>query len=376
MKRALDIGHNDLRIFFRQRAWYVWLFIMPLAFTYFMGFAVQGPGSPGAPQLGLLIENEDPGFLGGILLQELGEQGLRLLGPTNRNEAKRGLKIPPDFTERVLKKEKTSVGFFTVSGSGDEAAALVEVRLVRALIALHGHLVEHALATAGQPPSEDALRDLMRRENPVVLDSKYAGRKPIPTGFNLSLPGNLVMYLMMNLLIFGGATVAAERRSGVLRRLAVHPVSRAALVTGKIYGLMLLGCAQIALLLAVGRVLLGVDMSGRWFSILVTLLVYAWVAASLGVLIGSVVTAEEKIIGLCLLLSLPMAALGGCWWPLEIVPVPLQIVAHLIPTGWAMDALHQLISFGGGFAQAKEEIGVLLLFGAAANFAAAKCFRC
>ena len=53
------------------------------------------------------------------------------------------------------------------------------------------------------------------------------------------------MYLMMNLLIFGGATVAAERRNGVIKRLMVHPVTRLELVMGKIYGLMLLGVAQI-----------------------------------------------------------------------------------------------------------------------------------
>jgi len=65
----------------------------------------------------------------------------------------------------------------------------------------------------------------------------HAGRRPIPTGFNLSLPGVMVMYLMMNLLIFGGVTMAWERRSGVLRRIAVHPVTQGEILTGKLYGL-------------------------------------------------------------------------------------------------------------------------------------------
>jgi ABC-type multidrug transport system permease subunit len=105
------------------------------------------------------------------------------------------------------------------------------------------------------------------------------------------------------------------------------------------------------------------------------LLVYSWVTASLGVLVGSVIRAEEKIVGLCILSSLTMAALGGCWWPLELVPDTMKTVAHIVPTGWAMDALHQLITFGGGFEQAKEEIGVLILYGLGANITAARCFR-
>ena len=85
----------------------------------------------------------------------------------------------------------------------------------------------------------------MATPNPVSLNARFAGRKPVPSGFNFSLPGNLVMYLMMNLLIFGGATVASERRAGIIKRLWIHPITRWELVMGKIYGLMLLGTVQI-----------------------------------------------------------------------------------------------------------------------------------
>ena len=376
MKGALNIGHNDLRLFLRRRASLVWLFVMPMAFTYFMGFAVRGPGGPERPRPAVFIENNDPGFLSRNLLEELGEQGLRIVPATNRDEAKRGLRIPADFTERVLNKQQANVEFITVDGSGDAAAALIELRLLRALVAVNAHLVEHAVATGGKPPAEEALRKLIQREDPVTLDSKFAGHKPVPVGFNLSLPGNLVMYLLMNLMIFGGATVAAERRGGVLRRIMIHPVSRGALITGKVYGLILLGSVQIAIFLLFGQFVLHVNVGDHLPALLLTLLVYAWVAASFGVLIGSVVTAEEKVVGICLLVSLPMAALGGCWWPLEIVPDFVKLLAHLVPTGWTMDALHQLITFGGGFAKAKGAIGVLCLFGLVANVAAAKCFRC
>jgi ABC-type multidrug transport system permease subunit len=60
---------------------------------------------------------------------------------------------------------------------------------------------------------------------------------------------------------------------------------------------------------------------------------------------------------------------------LEIVPDSMKIVAHVVPSGWAMDALHQLISFGGGWEKAAPSIGVLALYGLAAHLAAARCFR-
>jgi ABC-type multidrug transport system permease subunit len=40
--------------------------------------------------------------------------------------------------------------------------------------------------------------------------------------------------------------------------------------------------------------------------------------------------------------------LGGCWWPIEITPQWMQKLQLFLPTGWAMDALHKLISFASG----------------------------
>ena len=100
------------------------------------------------------------------------------------------------------------------------------------------------------------------------------------------------MYLMMNLLIFGGATMAAERRNGVIKRLMVHPVTRLELVMGKIYGLMLLGVVQILFFLAVGKFLFHVNLGANLPAVTLTLLVFAWVAGSLGVLVGSLTAAR------------------------------------------------------------------------------------
>lgn len=376
MKRLRLIGHNDLRLFLRSKVSYIWLFAMPLVFVYFMGYANRGPGAPSNPRPAVLVENQDTNFLAAVLLDELGTQGMRTVGPDQAAEAQRGIRIPPDFTRRVLEGQPAKVEFFQREGSPSGEAAMIELRLVRALVAINSHVLAAATATgAGTPLTENALRQAQNAPPTVRLDARFAGRKPMPSGFNFSLPGNLVMYVMLNLLVFGGASLAAERRNGVIRRLAVHPIPRGALVGGKIYGLLLLGAVQIAVFLVAGRFWFGVNLGANLPAIAVTLMVYAWVAAALGVFVGSAVRGQDKVVGLCVLAALLMAALGGCWWPLEIAPAPLKVIALCLPTGWAMEALHQLISFGGGFAEAKEEIGVLALFGLGATVLAAKSFR-
>jgi ABC-type multidrug transport system permease subunit len=376
MKAIVTIGHHDLRVFLRNRAAIIWLFLVPLAFVYFMGFASPAPGDPVNRRPRVAVENADPGFLSRLFLEELGAQGMQVLPPTNQAHAERGVRLPPDFTRRLVAHEPARVGFFQVANSDAGDAALVELRVVRALVAMNAHLLE-VIALAGDEgvADEAAWRQVMARPDPVRLEARFAGHRPVPSGFAFSLPGNLVMYLMMNLLVFGGAALAAERRSGVLRRISLHPVTRYELVFGKIYGLVLLGAVQIAALLTAGRLLFGVNPGASLPAVVITLLVFAWVAASLGVLAGSLVRNEDRVVGLCVLASLVMAALGGCWWPLEIAPAWLRTLAHCLPTGWALDALHQLISFGAGWEAVLRPLAVLAGFGIAANLLAARCFR-
>jgi len=148
------------------------------------------------------------------------------------------------------------------------------------------------------------------------------------------------------------------------------------LVMGKIYGLMLLGVVQIVFFLVVGKFLFHVTLGANFPAVALTLLVFAWVAGSLGVLVGSLTVAEDRVAGICVLASLLMAALGGCWWPLEVGPPVMKTIALCTPNGWAMQALHQLISFGSGLDAVLLPLAVLVMFGAAANVLAVRFFRC
>ena len=376
MSKVFHIGINDLRLFFKDKSSYIWLFAMPLAFAYVFSFTSRAPGEAKNARPEVYIENLDSGFLSTLFLDTLGREGIRPVGEDRKDSAKRGITIPEDFTAKILSKEQTIFDVFKLEGADDPRSALVQVNVFRAVVAFNSYLVEHArMHGADVPLTEERLRATMEKGNPVQLDARFAGRKPIPVGMNLSLPGNLVMYLMLNLMIFGGASIANERRTKTLRRLSINPIRRAELMGGKLFGLMLLGCVQIFVFMVLGQMAFGVNMGDQAASIFLLLLVLSWVGASVGLLIGFLITSEEKVVGLSLMIGLPMGALGGCWWPLEIVPETLQTVAYALPTGWAIDGLHKLISFGLDISHLGTHFAVLAGFGIAANTVAARFFR-
>ena len=72
------------------------------------------------------------------------------------------------------------------------------------------------------------------------------------------------------------------------------------------------------------------------------------ISAAAGLMLGSIAKTDGQAAGLGVLAANVLAALGGCWWPIEITPAWMQKLQLFLPTGWAMDALHKLVSFGAG----------------------------
>jgi ABC-2 type transport system permease protein len=60
--------------------------------------------------------------------------------------------------------------------------------------------------------------------------------------------------------------------------------------------------------------------------------------------------------------GIAMGMLGGCMWPLEIVPETMQRIGHAFPHAWAMDAWIELIGRGGTIADITTELAVLAGF--------------
>ena len=90
---------------------------------------------------------------------------------------------------------------------------------------------------------------------------------------------------------------------------------------------------------------------------------------------GTVANTQAQAGGLGVLAANALAALGGCWWPIEITPEWMQFVQKLIPTGWTMDALHKLISFQAGAASVIPNIAMLLVAAAVFGGLAVRSFR-
>jgi len=58
-----------------------------------------------------------------------------------------------------------------------------------------------------------------------------------------------------------------------------------------------------------------------------------------------------------------MAAVGGCWWPIDLEPHWMRTVALAFPTTWAMEAFNDLMIRSRPAAAAYLPTAVLVAYG-------------
>lgn len=375
MRPALLIAWHDIRHQLRQPQTLIWLFLMPPIFFYFIGTVTSGFSSVGGgePAPVALTAEGDPGFLQPQLERSLRASGFAPHVAESAIAHGRTLAIPDAFTDRLLAGEETVLSYRT--DASELSRELEEVRVTKAALTLLADVIAVRAATEGEITAAD-FDALNAVERSLRLDVGPAGaRREIPSGFQQSVPGMLVMFTLLVLLTSGASLILIERKQGLLRRLASAPLTREQLVFGKWLSRMALATIQVGFAMLAGTLLFAMDWGPDLAMIGAVLFGWAAFCASAGLLLGNLAATEGQATGIGVLASNLLAALGGCWWPIEITPAWMQGVQKVLPTGWAMDALHKLISFEAGWAAALPHLAALVIGATLLGWAAARRFR-
>ena len=378
------IARHDLAVLLRTRETILWAFVMPVVFFYFLGTVSAGFGGRDAEEEPVPIALRSAGgegFLVSELVRRLEERRLTVVrtdSPEHLAEHPRRLLLPApaagheDLTASILAGYPALLTF--EHDGRDPARRRDEVRVARAVYSVLADLVTTSLLEGGASPESFAALAAAPRH--VTLHVRPAGRREQPpTGYSQAIPGTMVMFTMLVLLTSGAVRLVLEREQGLLRRLAATPIRPVSVVLGKWAARMALGLAQLAFAMLVATLFFRMEWGASLWMVVVVLIAWAGFAASLGLLLANIARSVAQMLGIGVLGTMVLAALGGCWWPIEIAPEWMQKLASGLPTGWAMGALHRLVNFGYGAAAALPHLAALLAGTLVCAAAAARTFR-
>lgn len=371
---TLRIAWGDLKRVTKDRMALLWLLAMPLVMAYIFGSAMRG-GGPQATWIPVI--NLDHHELSNLFIDQLRTEGyyIELKDASAQLELKNkwpyGLVIPSGFGEAILHGQQFKLPLVKGSSSSEKILE-VQSRLLQAVVRFTKGL---ALADVSHRPWDEASRSalkqaLARPELLTVSRRSYRTLRPPPTGFSQSLPGMLVMFVLQMLLTYGGVSLVTDRVGGRLRRLLATPVHPYAAYGGKVLARVLLATGQALVLLVGGALLFHVPLGDHPLYLLPVVICLAMAAGCLSLLAGVLCSTEKQVILAAILGAMVLSALGGCWWPIEIVPESFKTVAMATPSYWAMHGLQSILYFGRAQEVLLFECPILLGFAVVFGLAA------
>ena len=159
-----------------------------------------------------------------------------------------------------------------------------------------------------------------------------------------------------------------EKSQGTFVRLRTNPVSYSIVLAGKTVVFLMVCLIQFFLMVLIGVYLFPVlelptlAVSGKLFPAFIVALFSGLAAVGLGLLLGTVAKSQEQAAPFGATFVVVLAALGGVWVPVFMMPTIMQFTSSLSPMNWGLNAFYDVFLRNGGLLEILPEIGLLFLF--------------
>ncbi|HXS10700.1 MAG TPA: ABC transporter permease [Candidatus Krumholzibacteria bacterium] len=355
------IAKLELTLALRDKESLIWSLAAPIAMAWLFGsmFGSDGPPSPTRIKLETGINPEWTANLAKDYLAyrgfEVGADGIAVI-------------LPDSMIEKYAAGSKINIA--VIQGEADAMRA----QSVSAVMREFAYAMAFREMDKEYVPSRPGNPFGAARSLELVTETRGAAPK-IASGKERMLPAMLIMYIMFQVMTFFLSLWVDDLRTGKIKRIVMSPATPRDLLLGEIAARLIWAAFQVVIILGVGSLLLHVHMNVNWINFGLVVFAFMLAAASIGMMAASFFKSSEKAGAIGVMISLVLAALGGCWWPLEIVPAGMRAVAHALPTGQAMSAIGEMLAVGPSAPFPAVNIAVLLLMAAIAMPIAARRMR-
>jgi ABC-type Na+ efflux pump permease subunit len=177
----------------------------------------------------------------------------------------------------------------------------------------------------------------------VDSSGKEIGESAGFNAFDLQVPGFAVTFLLIGMLMGVSLALIDERDWGTLERLRSASAPLWTTLTGKLLARFVVGFIQMGVLFAGGYALFGISLGRTPAALMMPAAAIAFAGAAFGLIVAGVGRTRDAVLPVGAIVIMTMAAIGGCWWPIDFEPAWMQHLALALPTTWAMRAFNDLM---------------------------------
>ena len=255
----------------------------------------------------------------------------------DKSKALLGVAIPRDYAKRLDGSNKASVQVL-LDGS-DSNTASIALSYVESLVQTYALRVrsEGQQRHSGvplRPPVEARLRVWY---NSTLESSNYI------------VPGLIAAMMMVIAALLTSLTIAREWEMGTMEQLLSTPVRPADIVVGKMLAFFVVGVADTLIAVLVGIFIYGVPFRGNVWVLALTTVIFLCGAFFWGILVSAVARSQLFAFQMGLVTTfLPSFLLSGFLYAIENMPVPIQVITHVVPARYFVTIVRGIFLKGVG----------------------------
>ncbi len=335
----------------RQPATLVFLLIVPVIQTLIFGYAIQTQ----IENVPTVVYNLDgrrysqhliDAFVNtrkfAIVDQIHDEETFRRALTSGR--AKVGIKVPPDYSDRIVRGKQVSVQVL-IDGSDSQVATTAMNAASLLGVNLSIKIARSSAEAAQSGPSRDPTG---RPGLPIEIRPRLLYNPDLESS-HFFVPGLVGIILQLVTLFLTSFAIVREREMGTLEQLFVTPVGRAGLMLGKLTPYAILGFVETLIVLCVMVYVFGVSIRGSIPLLLGLSTLFLVCSLGLGLLVSTLAKTQVAALMFAFMIMLPSVLLSGFMFPRSEMPPVIHAITYAIPVTYFIEILRGIVLRGSDF---------------------------
>jgi ABC-2 type transport system permease protein len=174
------------------------------------------------------------------------------------------------------------------------------------------------------------------------------------------VPGLMAVILLLVSALMTSISITKEKEMGTMEVLLVSPLKPIQIIVGKVIPYFMLAFINIITILVLSRYVFGVPVHGSLLLLILESILYIITALSLGILISTISNNQQTAMMISLSgLMLPTIMLSGFVFPIDNMPLVLQLLSNIIPAKWFVIITRGIMLKGNDFTYVWKETLIL-----------------
>ena len=149
------------------------------------------------------------------------------------------------------------------------------------------------------------------------------------------VPGVMAMVLLLVCVMMTSISIVREKEMGTMEVLLVSPVKPFLIIVSKMVPYLFISLLNLMIILLLSVFMLDMPIRGSLLLLVAESTLFIIAALSLGLFISTVTETQQTAMSLSMLgMMLPTIILGGYMFPIENMPVALQVIYNIVPAKW------------------------------------------